>query len=384
MSISKAWCIPHHFHLLIDLLNPNSRQLCGGATGGTSGDDAFIDPAYLTWTGLSDTARHAWSAELTEVFGLDAAKLPRIVPATTVIGRLSKTAAQAAGLIAGIPIVAGAGDQVAGFMGAGLVETGQLIDVAGTFPVFATCLDRYLADARYGMFQSVAGPLGNNHWYPMMYIGGGGLTHRWFVDEFAAELKAHDDAAFAWLDAQAAGVAPGAEGLLFIPHLLGHICPGDPNVRGAWIGFTWTHRKAHFYRAVLESIAYDFAEGLAVLRDYCPALALQAVRVIGGGASSMVWNQIKADVLGLPYVRLPREDVAALGCAIMGGHAVGLYPDMAATARQFAQTLGRVEPQPVQHAQYQPYVAAYRQAFRELHGLYTTLAQLRGEFLPKS
>ncbi|MCW5857942.1 MAG: xylulose kinase, partial [Caldilineales bacterium] len=343
-----------------------------GKLAGLRADDAFIDPSYLTWIGLSDTARRVWSPELADLFDLSLEKLPRIVPATTVIGHLSAEAAAECGLAAGTPLVAGAGDQVAGCLGAGLVESGQLVEVAGTFPVLATCLDRYLADTRFGMLQPLAGPLGEHHWYPMMYISGGGLTHRWFRDQFKAEGLD----SYAALDEQAAGIPPGAEGLLFIPHLVGRACPPDPNVRGAWLGFTWTHTRAHFYRAILESIAYDFAEALEVVRSYFPDAAFSEVRVIGGGAKSALWNQIKADVLGLPYVRLRREDVAALGCALMAGAAVGIYPDLAAAARQFAPTVGRVEPRPAHHKHYRPYVAAYRRAFDHLRPVFDHLTPL--------
>jgi xylulokinase len=351
-----------------------------GHLAGLSTDDAFIDPSYLTWIGLSDTAHRNWSPELADLFGLPLDLLPRVVPATTVIGGLTPEAAAACGLAAGTPLVAGAGDQVAGCLGAGLVESGQLVDVAGTFPVLATCLDRYLADTQFGMLQPLAGPLSEGHWYPMMYISGGGLTHRWFRDKFAGEVSVEAEAqglsTYQLLDAEAAAVLPGSEGLLFIPHLAGRACPSDPDVRGAWIGFTWTHTRAHFYRALLESIAYDFAEALAVVRHYFPDASFSEVRVIGGGAKSQLWNQIKSDVLGLPYVRLGREDVAALGCAIMAGHAAGLYPDMAATARRLAPVVSRTEPQPAYHDRYQPYVATYRQAYDDLRGLYTRLTPL--------
>lgn len=350
-----------------------------GRLAGVRADDAFIDPSYLTWIGLSDTARRAWSPELATLLDLPLDKLPRIVPATTVIGHLSAAAGRECGLAAGVPLVAGAGDQVAGCLGAGLVESGQLVDVAGTFPVLATCLDRFLADTRFGMLQPLAGPLGDDHWYPMMYIGGGGLTHRWFRDQFRAEGLDTFEA----LDAQAAELSPGAEGLLFIPHLVGRTCPPDPDVRGAWIGFTWTHTRAHFYRALLESIAYDFAVALEVVRAYFPDATFAEVRVIGGGAKSRLWNQIKADVLGLPYVRLQREDVAALGCAIMAGHAVGIYPDMAAAARQLAPTAGRVEPRAAHHEYYKPYVATYRQAFDHLRPVYERLTPLSSAALPE-
>ncbi len=351
-----------------------------GHLAGLKTDDAFIDPSYLTWIGLSDTARRAWSAELAQLFDLSPDLLPRVVPATTVVGGLTPAAASACGLAAGTPLVAGAGDQVAGCLGAGLVESGQLVDVAGTFPVLATCLDRYLADTQFGMLQPLAGPLSESHWYPMMYISGGGLTHRWFRDTLAADVQAEAAArglpAYQLLDAQAAVVPPGSEGLLFIPHLAGRACPPDPDVRGAWVGFTWTHTRAHFYRALLESIAYDFAEALAVVQAYFPDATFSEVRVIGGGAKSQLWNEIKAGVLGLPYVRLGREDVAALGCAILAGHAAGLYPDMAATARRLAPAASRTEPPPGYHARYQPYVAAYRQAYDDLRGLYARLTPL--------
>jgi xylulokinase len=337
--------------------------------GGLRGEAVCTDASYLTWTGLADTRRRAWSPQLAALWEVAPAWLPRIVPAGSVIGGLCADAARACGLRAGTPLVVGAGDQVAGFLGAGLVQGGQLIDVAGTFGVFATCLDRFLVDREHGILQSLAGPLGENHWYAMMYIGGGGLTHHWFVEQSGQTYAA--------LDALAAEVAPGAEGLLCIPHLLGRACPPDPAVRGAWLGFTWTHTPAHFYRALLEAIAYDYAQALDVLRAELPHLPYDAVRVIGGGAKSAVWNQIKADVLGLPYVRLPSGDRAALGCAILAGHGVGLYPDMAAAAERWAEPGGRIEPRAGRHAYYRPYVDAYRGAFGELQALHATLGALR-------
>ena len=117
-----------------------------------AGDAICCDASYLTWTGLADTARRTWSDELAELWGVSLERLPRIVRGSDVVGRLGSEAAQRSGLCAGTPVVAGAGDQVAGFLGAGLVEPGQLIDVAGTFPVFATCLDRCLVDSRSTSF----------------------------------------------------------------------------------------------------------------------------------------------------------------------------------------------------------------------------------------
>ncbi len=347
-----------------------------GRLAGLTAEQAFVDPSYLTWFGVNDTARRTWAPDLIEQVGLDGGKLPRIVPAATRIGSLTPKAAAACGLRAGVALVAGAGDQVAGFLGAGLVDAGQVIDVAGTFPVLATPLDRFLPGARDATFQALAGPLDSAPWYAMMYIGGGGLTHRWFVENFGGG-GAEGVASYAALDAQAAEIAPGAEGLIFLPHLGGRASPVDADQRGAWLGITWTHGPAHFYRAVLESIAYDFAGALAELRELVPELRVDAVRVIGGGARSALWNQVKADVLGVPYVPLRRHDVTTWGCAMLAGHAAGLFPDMAKVARRSVEQGETVTPRPAVTAHYAGYVQAYQQALADLRGVHAAIARLR-------
>jgi len=348
-----------------------------GRLAGLSADDAFVDPSYLTWLGLADTRKRDWSDELLDLWELTGEHLPRIVPSATVIGHLSEASAVQCGLAAGVPLVAGAGDQVAGFVGAGVVDAGECIDVAGTFPVFATCADHFLVDTQYGMLQSLAGPISDDNWYWMMYIGGGGLTHRWFAEQFGAEQGKPAQSLYAQLDEQAKAVPVGSDGLIFLPHLGGRICPVDSDSRGAWIGFDWTHTRSHFYRALLESFGYDFAQALRVLRAYSPGQVQTGVRVIGGGASSDLWNQIKADVLGLPYFTLQHADRALLGSALIAGHAVGVFPDLADAARSCARITSETTPQPDAHAAYQPYVDAYVDAFDQLRPTFDRLAALR-------
>ena len=138
-----------------------------------------------------------------------------------------------------------------------------------------------------------------------------------------------------------------------------------------------THGRAHFYRALLESVAYEYALACRALRSAAPDLALGEVRVTGGGAASDLWNRIKADVLGLPYVRLAVPDASTLGSAILAGHAVGLIPDMAAVARRAARPGSRHLPDAAAHVRYRAAVNAYRAALRHLGGAYAALADLR-------
>ena len=111
----------------------------------------------------------------------------------------------------------------------------------------------------------------------------------------------------------AAGTPPGADGLLFSPHLGGRICPASPEMRGAWVGVSWSHTQAHFARAILESIAFEYAYYLKILRDLLPGMHFVEARVVGGGARSVAWNQIKADVLGVAVPAPSGERVRHLG-----------------------------------------------------------------------
>jgi xylulokinase len=350
-----------------------------GRMAGLKGDDAFIDYTYIHFSCLSDTVKTAWDEDLCQEFGILLEKLPRIVPPWEVIGQLTRAAARDCGLKAGTPIAAGAGDQAAGMLGAAMVEPGLVFDVAGTASVFAICVDQFVPDVEHKTLFTARLVL-EDLWYALAYINGGGLNLRWFRDELANEIKeeaqAKGENVYALLDRLATEVPPGSDGLLFLPHLQGRVCPSDPDVRGLWMGFTWAHRKPHFYRAILEGIAYEYAYYLGIEKALLPEAEFKEARVIGGGARSQVWNQIKADVLGLPYVRLNREEFAVLGSAIVAGYAVGVFDDLKATARRFVETTDRIEPRPDYHRFYQAYVEQYITLLSETAPFYRRLAAL--------
>jgi xylulokinase len=182
-------------------------------------------------------------------------------------------------------------------------------------------------------------------WHPLAYIAGGGQALVWYRDQFfnAQHGIAQTAATDLFLDMTqfASRVPPGADGLLFSPHLGGRICPAAPDMRGAWLGFSWSHSQAHFARAILESIAYEYAYYLSILRAEMPALQLHETRVIGGGARSAFWNQIKADVLRVPYQRLQRSEFGTWGAAMIAGKAAGIYDDLVQVAAEHAQPDGQ-------------------------------------------
>ena len=352
-----------------------------GKMAGLSGNEAFVDYTHLWATGLSDTRHYRWSDDLCKAMDLPIEKLPRIVKSSEIIGKLSADMATSTGLLSGTPIVAGAGDQSVGYIAAGLTQPGRMVNVAGTYSNVAFCTNEFRPDLEHRMAEIFPSPIAGL-WNPVSYVIGSGLTHRWFEetfavpDEVAAEKPGPPKSAFDDLDKRASQLPPGSEKLVFIPHLGGRACPNQTNFRGTWLGITWTHRREHFYRALMESIAYDHYLSYQSLQASYPEAQVAEIMVYGGGARNALWNQIKADVMGLPYVSLDRQDLSTLGDAILAGYAVGVYDDLATTAKRFIQQTERFEPRPDVHRFYGQYTEYYRLLLEQVEPAYDNLAGL--------
>ncbi len=335
-----------------------------GKLAGLRADQAFIDHTYIHFSGFSEAQKTQWSQELCDLFGLDMDKLPRIVDPSDIIGEVRDQPARDFGLAPGTIIAAGSGDTAANALGAGIVSPGMLFDVAGTAAVLAGCTNKYLADTKNRALitmRSIVPGL----WNPLAYIGGGGLVLRWFRDQFFNQahgkaLPTSDEDLYPRMIALAESVAPGADGLFFSPHLGGRICPASPEMRGAWMGVSWSHTQAHFARAILESIAFEYAYYLKILKEALPELVLSEARVVGGGARSDSWNQIKADVLNVRYQRLQGNEFGAWGAAMVAGKAAGLIDDLASHAQETALLKGQPrQPLVANHELYVPLVEKY-------------------------
>jgi len=342
---------------------------------GLKADQAFIDYTYIHFSGFADAQKGEWSAELCTKFGLDAEKLPAIVEPWRVVGEVTEQAAKKFGLAAGTLIAAGAGDTAANALGAGIVEPGMVFDVAGTASVLASCTDQFVADTKNRALLTMRSVV-PGLWNPLAYIGGGGLALRWFRDNFynthkGQTLESSGDV-YAEMMELAASVAPGSDGLFFSPHLGGRICPASPQMRGAWIGLSWSHNQAHFFRAMLESVAFEYAYYLRILRELLPDLQLTEARVAGGGARGAAWNQLKADVLGVPYLRLAGNEFGTWGAAMIAGKAAGLIDNLAEHAARTAIPDGAaVQPDAERHLAYQPLVERYIQMETMLNRFFT-------------
>ena len=343
-----------------------------GRLGDRPIDEATIDKSYTQWTGLADVRNSVWSDEICSAVGMDQKYLPKIVGSNYVCAGLSQKMADITGLKSGIPLVSGAGDKISGCLGAAVVDNGEVIFEASTYGALSACFDEYKPDMDSKRIDIAPSSI-DGYFFSTNFIIGSGMTLDWFVNQF--QMNEGDDigAAFAAVEKKASAIEPGSDGLMAIGLLGGSGMPLEGSLKGMWMGFDWSHKKEHFYRAILESYCYDFTLTCRSVEKLHPTYNLDNVKIIGGGAKSDLWTQMMADVMGKTFQRLNRKDVAMWGAAILAGNAIGLYPDMKATARKYVSVLKEFHPDMEMNKKYMPYLEQYEQFVKELTPFYRRL-----------
>ena len=302
------------------------------------------DVADASGTLLFDVARRRWSAELLAQVGNDPASLPAAHEGPAVAGRLSRAGAEATGLAAGTPVVAGAGDQAAGAVGMGIVGPGAVSATIGTSGVVFAATGEPARDPRGRVHTFCHAAPGR--WHVMGVTQGAGLSLRWLRDLLGAGAGGPDapDDAYDRLCREAAGAPPGADGVLWAPYLMGERTPHlDPGARAALVGLSAAHGRAHVIRAVLEGVAFSLRDSLTILDEM--GVPATRIRLGGGGARSPLWRQIQADAYGRPVDVPAAEEGAAYGAALLAGVGAGVWGsvDEACAAVRVA---GTVAPDP--------------------------------------
>jgi xylulokinase len=295
----------------------------GGHLAGLTAAEAFIDPTVLWAVGLSDTRSRTWSPRLLASLDVPLELLPNIVDSTTVIGALTAEVAQRTGLTTGTPVVAGCGDQMAGFLGANVIGENTIGDSVGTYEVVGRGVDDFLAQPD-DFFDIVPSAVGVGYVQQSVVAIGGGFTRAWFESKIATDWTSGQQLD---LDGLAEDIPIGSDGVLFVPHLGGQSSPSRPWLRGAWFGLEWTHHKGHLTRSILEAMAYEVATAVDGMVPQGPSN--HRLVGYGGGVQSALSCQIKADVTGLPYESLGDIAPASLAAALIGAVAVGTIEDIA-------------------------------------------------------
>jgi xylulokinase len=323
------------------------------------------DKAGAAGTLLVDVKSRDWSAEVLEALDIPAGWLPRTHEGPEVTGYISADAAEATGLQAGTPVVGGAGDQAAQAVGVGAVEAGIVAMTLGTSGVVFASTEEPFVEPEGRLHAFCHAVPGRWHLMGVMLSAAGSL--RWYRDTLAP------DVGFDELLAPATDVAPGSEGLMFLPYLTGERTPyPDPLARGAYVGLTVRHGQAHMTRAVLEGVAFGLRDSFELMK--AAGLAeIRQVRVSGGGARSILWQQILADVLNVELVTVNTTEGAAYGAALLAGVGAGAWPDVDAACQRTVRQTGIRGPRSGISAVYDRAYGYYRQLYPALkailHGL---------------
>jgi xylulokinase len=318
-----------------------------------------------------------WSDAMCEAFGIDRARLARVDAATKPLGTLRPAVAETLGLRADTQVVIGGGDEHAACLGAGVVRPGLVGDIAGTAePVCAASAEPVFDPAHLVETHCHAD---SDLWLLENpgFVSGGNV--RWYRDHFSPlEVRAAQElnqSPYPLLDAGAGRVPPGAEGVIFLPCLMGAMTPTwNESARGVFFGFTLAHTRDHFTRALLEGSAYAVRD----ITDHMRAMGLELteMRVVGGGAKSRLWNQIKADVTGLPVAVPYATETTALGAALLALVGSGAHHNLAEACQQVVHIREHFEPQPEARAIYAEMYALYRQTYFALQPAFERAARL--------
>jgi xylulokinase len=313
------------------------------------------DMADASGTLLLDVAHRRWSHEMLQAAEIDERLLPSLHESPAVCGKVSTKGAAETGLRTGTPVVAGAGDQAAGATGMGIVSAGAVSATIGTSGVVFAATDRPALD-----------PLGRVHtfchaipgrWHVMGVTQAAGLSLRWFRDTFATNSSGVRES-YDQLTAEAAKIPAGSDGLLWTPYLMGERTPHlDSNARGALVGLTASHTRAHVVRAILEGVAFSLRDTFTLFREM--NVPVISIRLGGGGGRSALWRQIQADVYGRAVEIVEAEEGAAYGAALLAGVGVGVWPTVDAACSAAVRVASRVNPNPAAVATLNASYAAY-------------------------
>lgn len=313
------------------------------------------DHTEAAGTLLFDGRANEWSERLCSMIGFDISRLPPVVKPTSVVGTVSRRAAEDTGLAEGTPVVCGSSDTSVEAFGTGATHPGRGTVKLATAAAVSVVGEGPCVDATLINYPFVVPGL----WYTLGATNSCASAHRWLGDCFYRDGEDSPDAVFARMDAMAGEVPPGASGLLFHPYLQGERSPHwDPLLRADFVGMTFAHDRRHFVRAMYEGIAFSLRDVLGQLR--ARGLELNEATIIGGGSRSSLWRQIVADVLGLA-ISMPRVTDASYGAALIAGVGAGIFATEVEAAKRAVTITSRHDPDSRNTAFYEELHDIYRE-----------------------
>ena len=328
--------------------------------------DRAIDMADASGTLLLDVANRRWSAEVLSKTGIEERMLPALYESPQVCGEVSIAGAEATGLRAGTPVVAGAGDQAAGAVGMGIARAGAVSATIGTSGVVFAATDRPALDPQ-GRLHTFCHAI-PGRWHVMGVTQAAGLSLRWFRDRFGVLGKDGRDP-YDVLAEEASAAPAGSEGAFWVPYLMGERTPHlDPNARAALLGLTASHTRGHLIRAVMEGVAFSLKDTFTIFEEM--RIPVTSIRLGGGGARSPLWRQIQADVYEHEVEIVAAEEGAAYGAAILAGTGAGAWASVDEACDKVVRVASRIAVDPAGTRTMQQAYGTYRKIYPALRQVF--------------
>ena len=280
--------------------------------------------SILTSTGLIDIHKKRYWGKTVGYAGIQN-KLPKIIDEGAIVGRVKKDISELIGISEKVNVVKGSMDQTASAIGSGNIKPGIVTETTGTAMVVAVTIKK--AVYKSGVKLPFQPHVVENQYLLLPYAQTAGIVYKWFRDEFAKDLLdkyENREMVYNALNTVVKSVEPGSDGLVLLPFFAGASFPeNDSHAKGVFYGITLKHTRAHFIRAIMESIGYMLKKILKYINDY--GIEIKEIHSMGGAARSDIWLQIKSDICGINFIRMKEEETSTLGAAIIAAVSVGDY-----------------------------------------------------------
>jgi xylulokinase len=326
-------------------------------------------------TSLLDIKRRVWSERIIGIADLDGEKMPEAKPSTAVVGETTRIAADELGLVPGIPVIAGGGDGVCAGVGTGSISPGITYNYLGSSGWISTTSSEPIYDKQMRTFIWPHAVPGLYH--PCGSMQTAGAAYAWARDRFCSLEKVTASElgldAYEFMNAQILRSPPGANGLVFLPYLLGERSPRwNPEAKGAILGLTLGHSHDDLLRATMEGIAINLSIILDIFRT---KIDVSSITIVGGGAKGAVWRKIMADVYEAEILR-PNylEEATSMGAAVIAGVGSGIFRDFS-VAKNFTEITDRTYPDPANYPVYRQKKELFEDSYRALEPLFSRMSR---------
>ncbi len=316
---------------------------------------------------LLDINTRNWSEEVCKALDIDMSLLGKVYESPDVTGYVTDEASKVCGISAGIPVAGGGGDNACAAVGCGVCSVGKAFTTLGTSGVIFAPTPKPTCDDK-GRFNAFCAAVPGT-WHVLAITQAAGLSLNWFRNNIAKEYSYKE------IDAECEKLPIGSEKLIYLPYLMGERTPIlDSNARGVFLGLSAMHTKMHMARSVIEGVTLALYNCLDVLRDY--GIEMNSMILCGGGGKSKFWQKVISDVYNMEIATLENDESAALGAAILGGVAGGVYKSVEEGCNLCIKEKNKTLPDACSHGKYIKYYGVYKELYPALKDSYKLLSNI--------